>query len=650
METHGNHHFHPGQNADNGFGAAGIVQEIVGDVQISGSHSAGVGIQLAVNGNEDRREPISLIGIFGSAAKQCCLCVEVFPLTKCKANVLATKRNSGTQHNTVGFIIFRGGKCQSGVCGQQNFWFCNAHGLQFFQRVRFTKRDRIHTLVQNLGSQIAVGSASHGADAAAIHLHVAAGLFGGVDIVQIEPQGTAGGDILNQAAAAVDIELCMAHGLPPGEKCGAVDCLNAVSEAGSIGILAENGHGHVGVNGTHLLQNCFQNCIVTHISAAVGTADDHAVPILFGAVVAAYDLVVNIQLGIHGFLNGILSGCLFKELFSQLVSQMVVIADGSQMAAQRFPVTGLEQEAVYILIDQIGNTADRCCHGSQVEPCAFGQGIGESLGQGGQSVDVQSGIETVHAAGNPAGKRDLLFHAQFFGEGFQFLAFLAVTGNYQTQTAAVLITGSKTTHQRGHILDRIQASGNTNYHAVFVHIGTQCTQIFQTVTLRGSGGEINAVVDCVEPIRREAALDQQIHHGIRNADPVVQMTQGPGIDVAERQAAERAAHVVQLIIAVHGANNGEAGCAAQQSTHHVGTGAVAVDDLIVSLFDICGQLTAQAGNVIAPHDLGRDAHAAGFLGEGTVAETDHLGSNGFVQILQQAQHMGFCAAGVTAAD
>ena len=99
-----------------------------------------------------------------------------------------------------------------------------------------------------------------------------------------------------------------------------------------------------------------------------------------------------------------------------------------------------------------------------------------------------------------------------------------------------------------------------------------------------------------------------------------------------------------------GADHREAGGFAQQGAHHVGTAPVAVDELIAAGADILGQPAAEAGDVVAAHDLYRDAETAGLLGEGPVPEADQLGRDGPVEMLQQAQDVGLGPAGVAAAD
>ena len=128
------------------------------------------------------------------------------------------------------------------------------------------------------------------------------------------------------------------------------------------------------------------------------------------------------------------------------------------------------------------------------------------------------------------------------------------------------------------------------------------------------------------------------------------MPERPGIDGPEGEPGEGAAHVVELIVAVDGAHHREAGTAPQEGAHHVGPAAVAVDELVAALFDIRRQLAAEAGDVVAAHDLHRDAEGAGLLGKGTVPEADQLGGDGLVEVSQQAEDVGLGPAGVAAAD
>ena len=208
----------------------------------------------------------------------------------------------------------------------------------------------------------------------------------------------------------------------------------------------------------------------------------------------------------------------------------------------------------------------------------------------------------------------------------------------------------KAPDQGGHILDGVQPGGDAHHHAGLVHVGPQTPEIGQPVPLRRRRGEVDAVVDGVEPVGGKAPVDEQVHHGVGHTDAVVQMPERPGIDGPEGEPGEGAAHVVQLVVAVDGGHHRQASGAPQQRTDHVGPTAVTVDQLIPSLPDIVRQLPPQMGNVVPAADHGGDPHGPGLLGKGAVPEADQLGGDGFVQILQQTQHMSLGPAGIAAAD
>ena len=397
-------------------------------------------------------------------------------------------------------------------------------------------------------------------------------------------------------------------------------------------------------------ENGLQNGVVSGVAPTVSAADHHAVPVPGGAVMAAEDLPVDLELGVHGLLDGELGGGLFIELLSQVAAERIVPPQVCQVPSQGLPIAGLDQVAVDVVIDQIGDAAHGGGHGGQMEPSALGEGVGEGLRQGGEGIDVQGVVEGVHAAADPAGEGHLIRHAQLLGQGPQLLPLRAVSGDDQTQPGTALIGRGKAPDQSGHILDGVEAGGDAHHHAVLVGVHAQAPQIGQPVPLGRGRGEVDAVVDRVKPVCREAPGDQQVHHGVGDADAVVQMPQGPGVDIAKGQTAEGTAHIVQPVVAVDGADHRQSGGSPEKRAHHVGPGAVAVDQLKAAVSDIGRQFSAEPGDVVALHDLRGDAQAPGLLGEGTVPEADQLGRDGLVQVLQQTEHMGLGAAGVAAAD
>ena len=150
--------------------------------------------------------------------------------------------------------------------------------------------------------------------------------------MEIEPEGAAGGDVLNETAAAVDIQRGVVHGLFPCKNIHPPGRPDPVGKTGGLGVFGQHGDGHIRVNGTHLLQNCFQNGVVPGVATAIGPADYHAVPLLFGAAVPAENFFVDMELGVHRALDGELGGRLFVEFFAHLPPQGIVAAQRGQIA------------------------------------------------------------------------------------------------------------------------------------------------------------------------------------------------------------------------------------------------------------------------------------------------------------------------------
>ena len=332
MEPHGHHRLHPGKRADDGPGAASIIQKIVGDVQPCRGQPTGNRVQMLFHGGEHRRQTVGLVGVFRRLREQGGLVLKALPIPQSEAQILPVGRDARPQQNAVDLVLAGGGKGQSRVRRQEDLRFRHAHGLQFLQGVRLPEGDDVYAGVQHAGRQLPVLFPENRTDAAAVHLYLAARLVGSLNVMEIEPQGPTGGDVLNEAAAAVDIQPRVAHGLFPGAHVHPTRRPHPVGQAGGLGVLGENGNRHIRVDGAHLLQNGLQNGVVAGVAPAVSTADHHAVPVPFGTVVAADDLLINMELGVHCALDGELGRCFFIELLAHLPTQSVPVAQRCQIA------------------------------------------------------------------------------------------------------------------------------------------------------------------------------------------------------------------------------------------------------------------------------------------------------------------------------
>ena len=514
VEAHGDHGLHPGEGADDGAGAAGVIQEVVGDGETVRRDASGAGVQVLLHREEDRGEAVGLIGVGRGGADGGGGLLKARPAAQGKAEVAAAGRDPGPEEDAVGLILRGGGEGQGRVGSEEDPGLGDAHGLELRLGVRLPQGDDVHAVVQGPGGHAAVFVPCHRADAAAVHLHPAAQGVGGADVIEIVPEGAAGGDILDEAAAAVDVKDAFPHGVPPGEDMGAVDGADPVGEAGGGGVLGEDGHRHVRVQGAHLLEDGVQNGVVPGVAPAVGPADHHAVPGFLLPMAAAEDLLIDVELGVHGLLDGEVPGGLFKELFPHVAAEGVVIAQGRQALAQGLGVPGGEEVAADILVDEVGDAAHGGGHGGQVEAGALGEGVGEGLGEGGEGVDVQGGVEAVHAAADPAGEGDLVLYPQFLCQFAQLLPLLAVPGDDQPEAGAVPVGQGEAPDQGGHVLHGVQSGGDAHHHAVLVRVRPQGAEVGEAVPLGRGGGEVDAVVDGVEAVGGEAPGDEEVHHGV----------------------------------------------------------------------------------------------------------------------------------------
>ena len=451
VETHGDHGLHPGEDADDGAGLAGVIQEAVGDGEALRRHASGAGVQVLLHREEDRGKAVGLIGVGCGGADGGDGLLEARPAAQGEAEVAAVGRDPGPEEDAVGFVLRSGGEGQGRVGGEEDPGLGDAHGLELRLGVRLPQGDDVHAVIQGPGGHAAVLLPRHGADAAAVHLHPAAQGVGGADVIEIIPEGAAGGDILDEAAAAVEVEDAPFHGVPPGEDVGAVDGADPVGEAGGGGVLGEDRHRHVRVQGAHLLEDGVQDGVVPGVAPAVGPADHDAVPVLLFPLAAAEDLLVDVELGVHGLLDGEVPGGLLVELLAHVMAEGVVIAQGRQALAQGLSVPRGEETAADILVDEVGDAAHGGGHGGQVEAGPLGEGVGEGLGEGGEGVDVESRVEAVHAAADPAGEGDFPLHAQLPGQRPQLLPLLAVPGDDETEAGAVPVGQGEAPDQGGHV-------------------------------------------------------------------------------------------------------------------------------------------------------------------------------------------------------
>ena len=123
-----------------------------------------------------------------------------------------------------------------------------------------------------------------------------------------------------------------------------------------------------------------------------------------------------------------------------------------------------------------------------------------------------------------------------------------------------------------------------------------------------------------------------------------------GVDGAVGQPVERAAQVVQPVVAVDRGHHGHRDLPPQQGPQQIGPGAVAVDNLKALVPDHMGQGVHHGKQIALGQHPGIDSHFPGLLGEGSLEEADQPHGLGAAQPLEQAQHMGLGSAHIAAGN
>ena len=203
--------------------------------------------------------------------------------------------------------------------------------------------------------------------------------------------------------------------------------------------------------------------------------------------------------------------------------------------------------------------------------------------------------------------------------------------------------------QGGHVLHRVDPGGDAVDDVLLIPVKAQLSQVFLTGLVGKLFGEADAVVDDLHPAAVVAPALHALFHVVAHRHPAVTPPQGHPVQKTDGVIGSRAAHVVQTGVRMDGGNNGAAGLAHEHG-HHIGLGAVAVENVVALVFQVFFQLPGDVEQAPLFQDPGIDAALPGLLGKGTLHEADQLHLVSLAQLLQQADDVGLGTAHVAAGD
>ena len=405
---------------------------------------------------------------------------------------------------------------------------------------------------------------------------------------------------------------------------------------------------HIGVDVLQLAQDCFQNCLVSGVSLAVGAADHDAAAFFLRTRRLSENGPVNIQLVPDRRFSRINLLCLFIEVLAELSPERGVLDEPYHIACQRLDVARRKQKSRHAGLHHIGNAADAGRNRRAAHPRALNQRIRRAFGKRRQHVDVDGMVKAVRVL-HPTGKHDASRRAGFLCQAFQHLPLLAVSRDNKADIGALSARTGKAANQRRNVLDGVQTRGNAENDGVFIIAYAEAFEVFSARKARLFRRKRHAVVNRKQLLRIKASGNEQLDHRVGHADVIVEHAQADGVDRAVGKAVERTPQIVEPIVRVDSRDNRNVDRPLQNRTDHIRARAVAVDNIKAFFLNHALERADAASDAAIQHQR-IDAHRLCVVCERARREAHEAHGLRSAESFQQRQHMRLCPADVAAGN
>ena len=142
------------------------------------------------------------------------------------------------------------------VCGNADIRLYNTHRAKLRKGHILAQRDGVHAAVDDPRRHFPVACAVHGADAAAVHQDAVPGQLCKADAPEIIPERAAARLILNEAAAAGQIELRPSHDVPESKRVEHMHRADIIFLPCLDGVMGKHIDRHIFVDVLHLPDDC----------------------------------------------------------------------------------------------------------------------------------------------------------------------------------------------------------------------------------------------------------------------------------------------------------------------------------------------------------------------------------------------------------
>ena len=343
-------------------------------------------------------------------------------------------------------------------------------------------------------------------------------------------------------------------------------------------------------------------------------------PALAGARFALENLLVHRDLLAAGGVDGVFARGALKEGLAQRFAPLPARGQLRNARAERFEVAWLGEKARLAVRYELRYAADAGGDRGQAVRRALGYRVGEGLGYAREGVDVHGAVELVHVV-QPAAEGEGVGHAELGGELREPGPLRPLAGDDEAYARPALPRLRDGAHQRGEVLHGVEPRRRAHDDVAGRDARAHALIEGRAVGSGYGAGEVDAVIDGKGVVPAEAALYEQGAHGVRDADVVFNLPERPGVEDAVAHRGQRAAEVVELPVAVYGADDGQPRPAREKRPGQVPAGAVRVYELEALRADKRLHL-AERGEEAPGEDQRPYSELSRLLGEGPVAEAD----------------------------
>ena len=358
MQAHGHDDLHLLHHTDDELFIARRRQHRAGKRQLACDFPAGRQIPSWLEREENRREAIRFLYVFCAFHERLLLFRKARPVTQDEERIASGGVHVVAEQKSVDCALQSRLQKQRRVRRHIDLRLRHAHGTKLLGRKVLSQCDRIDVPVDDARGALSAGFSIYGTDAAAVHQNAISGKLCKADAEKVIVEASRARLVLNEAAAAGDIELRAAHDGKEREGIEDIGRAHMVREPCRFRIVREHADGHVGVDVLELAQNGLQNRLIARIALAIRPADRHAAALFLWPLRLPQDRSVNVQLVMDGRFGGVHPLRLFIEVLPKLPAKRRILDEPHHVGGQGIHVSWRKKKPRHAGLHHIGDAAD----------------------------------------------------------------------------------------------------------------------------------------------------------------------------------------------------------------------------------------------------------------------------------------------------